>query len=426
MKIARLSLYSLLIVLPFSNLSRLPLGSLAITLNDFLLPVVIGGWLLYALLVKKTVLLPPRFFLIAAFISWAAITLILGLRYLEMDQFWVAALYWFRWVEYVLLFVVSYNIIVWEHTVQAQPIAVTSFERNVLKLLFFGHVLFVLFGFLQFVFFPNFSRFVQHGWDPHYYRLLSTFLDPNFAGIFIILGTTLFGSILLLWKDAPIARLKIVGLVIISSVAIVLTFSRSTYLGLIVAVGMFGLLKTRTLLVVFTVFALVIFLTIPRVQTRVLGAVNVDATAKARLRVYDQTFAIIEDNLLFGVGFNAFRYAQDERGFFRNDRGINHSGGHAGAGSDSALLFVWATTGIVGLCIYLALGITVLKDALSLYWRQKLPLNTKAYSLAISVGLPALFVHSQFVNSLFYIWIMEWFWIVLGLMYGTYAMAKKR
>ncbi|MCA9390579.1 O-antigen ligase family protein, partial [candidate division WWE3 bacterium] len=203
-----------------------------------------------------------------------------------------------------------------------------------------------------------------------------------------------------------------------AGIAVVITFSRSSYIAFIAAVGLLGTIKSRKLLLLFIAFALASFIFIPRVQTRVIGALEIDETAKVRLEVYDRTFAIIAEDPWFGVGFNAFRYAQDREGYFRDERGVNDYGGHAGAGSDSSILFILATTGIPGLILFLSFGITVLFDSIKMYLDKNLPDRFRLYALTVGVSLVALFIHTQFVNSLFYTWIMEWYWVILGLMYG--------
>lgn len=407
-----------LFFLPLGSLSRLPIGDVAFTVNDVILPVMIGLWLLYILVIQKRVVLPSRTMLIVGFAFWAFITLLFSLRFLGMAQFLISGLYWVRWVEYAFVFFIGY----WLFT-QGEEAKATM--RTTVKMLLWGQLMFVLAGFLQFALFPNFSKFVQHGWDPHYYRLLSTFLDPNFAGIFIVLGMVLFGAFFLLKEETilPTKTSKSVSYVyvLLALVAIVLTFSRSSYLGFAVAVGCIGLLKSRAVLFVMAFVGIASFVFIPRVQTRVIGAFSFDETVMARLSQYELTLGIIEKDPVFGVGFNTFRYAQEEAGYFRDDRGVSFEGGHAGAGSDSSLLFILVTTGVPGLLLYLAMWGAFLKDAFRAYITRSNTTLVRALGLVIVVSQLALMAHTQFVNSMFYPWIMAWMWILLALMYASRA-----
>lgn len=102
-------------------------------------------------------------------------------------------------------------------------------------------------------------------------------------------------------------------------------------------------------------------------------------------------------NPLFGTGFNLYRYA--------NTGAVGDS--HAGAGSDSSLLFVFATTGIAGLLIYLWLWGKILK----LGWQRR---NTQA-GLILLASSTSLLIHSLFSNSLFYPWVLGWMAFLLAL-----------
>ena len=115
----------------------------------------------------------------------------------------------------------------------------------------------------------------------------------------------------------------------------------------------------------------------------------------ARLENWKKGLEIIKDQPLFGVGFNTLRYAQKDYGFLTS----NWRKTHAGAGLDSSLLFVWATTGLTGLIVFLYF----LKGVF------------KTKSLVIKASLLALIAHSFFNNTLFYPWVIIWFWLILGL-----------
>ena len=99
-----------------------------------------------------------------------------------------------------------------------------------------------------------------------------------------------------------------------------------------------------------------------------------------------------------GVGFNAYRYAKYQQGIL-NEEGLLES--HSGAGADSSILFVLATTGVVGLMAYLNLGFNLWKYA--------------AGNILFKTSLLGIIAHSFFNNTLFYPWAMEWLWLTLAL-----------
>jgi len=106
---------------------------------------------------------------------------------------------------------------------------------------------------------------------------------------------------------------------------------------------------------------------------------------------------IIKDNPLFGVGFNSLRFMKRDYGFLNQDWQESHSG----AGVDSSVLFVWATTGVFGLGIYLWLFWKIAQLALSHHPRSQSPprrrdtlrlLSEMSFGTIASVS--ALLIHS--------------------------------
>ncbi len=100
------------------------------------------------------------------------------------------------------------------------------------------------FGLLQYVVLPD-TRFLSLiGWDDHYFRLISTILDPGFTGIIFILNMFL---LMQTWFQRQLIKIQvsrqftqaILGLLLTTlTIGISLTYSRATYL----AFGMSGLL----------------------------------------------------------------------------------------------------------------------------------------------------------------------------------------
>jgi len=100
---------------------------------------------------------------------------------------------------------------------------------------------------------------------------------------------------------------------------------------------------------------------------------------------YGEGFALWRRSPLLGVGFNTLRSV-------RNDF-VSHSA----SGLDNSLLFVAATTGIIGLLFYLNL--------LRRLWQSG--------GEIVKLSLIAVIVHSFFQNSLFYPLVMIWLWLLV-------------
>jgi hypothetical protein len=77
---------------------------------------------------------------------------------------------------------------------------------------------------------------------------------------------------------------------------------------------------------------------------------------------------------------------------------------HACSGSASSLLLILATTGVLGFIIFVNLIYKLIAD-----------LAKNTYGLTFLSCLVAVLVHSLFVNSLFYPWVMGWMGLLLSI-----------
>jgi hypothetical protein len=122
-------------------------------------------------------------------------------------------------------------------------------------------------------------------------------------------------------------------------------------------------------------------------QERLAGFWQYDPTVSLRTQSLRLAWSeIVQPNWVMGVGYNAYQFAAQEAGII---------GGftiHSRAGADNSWLTIWATTGIIGVMLFLLPWIVVVRHLAS-------------SSLLLTVcllPLATLFVHSQFVNSFLY------------------------
>jgi hypothetical protein len=170
-----------------------------------------------------------------------------------------------------------------------------------------------------------------------------------------------------------------------------------------IAILVFGLMKKRQLLFYGLLLSFLAYFLVPRVQTRIAGITDPADSARFRIVSWKNALEISSDNLFLGIGFNAYRYIQKDYGFLTPDDVSSRSG----AGSDSSLLFVLATTGIIGLSLYVSGFMYPFLD--SVFSKRKNRL------LMVTI-ISALFLESLFINSLFYPQIM---FIVYTLMFSS-------
>lgn len=403
----------LLLTLPSGQLTRISLlPNVVVYLNDLLIPLVFFAWFIYSLGGRRKIYVPPKTALILLFVLIALLSLLIGSRLLTLNQSIVSGLFLLRFLEYWALYFIGYDLFTHDKKAGLQAVKVMIFSTFVVAVL----------GFFQFVLIPDFTRFaIEGGWDPHQYRVLSTFFDPNFVGVFFVIGLNVILAVIFAYRDktntivSQIQAKDIVPLVLFGVailLALVLTLSRSSYLALAVSIGLFGMLKSRKLVLGFLLVALLSVAAVPRIQDRFLAVFDTQDSASLRVVSWSNALTIIRDNPVLGVGYNSYRYAQDRYGFFTE----GDSGGHAGSGADSSLLLILATTGVVGLTSFLAVWGSLSYVA----WKNRhLPI-----SMAFLISSVALLFHSQFVNSLLFPQILEIFWLVAALMMAEIYHAK--
>lgn len=131
----------------------------------------------------------------------------------------------------------------------------------------------------------------------------------------------------------------------------------------------------------------------------------------ARKTSYLHAARIIQDHPFFGVGFNAYRYAQEKYGFLKGENGFPD---HAASGTDNSFLFIAATAGIFGLIAFVNLLIMQARQVISMMHAASDMQKTLA--TVFFASLIGLCVNAFFINSLFYPFLMEWMWILFGIM----------
>jgi O-antigen ligase len=350
-------------------------------LFDIVVAITAVFYFLYLLAVKKTFKVPKAFIYIFAFICVGMLSLFVNAVNYRTSELISASLYAVRVCSYILLALGIYNLIKTNLLIQ----------DDLYTALIASGLMVGIIGVIQLIIFPDFGLIdPSHGWDPHKNRLASSFLDPNFVGAYLTMILTI-----LLVNNRLKLSLGSLAIALFLMICIILTFSRSSWLMLAIVILVYGLVKSPKLLFVAIITGFLAYYTVPRIQTRISGTTDPSDSAHFRLISWSNTWEIISDNWIWGVGFNALRPVQRDYGFADEDT----IGGHALSGSDSSLLFVWATSGVIGLLLFLSgllYGLKLKNDGDNVY----------------VLLLPALLVQSCFVNALFYPQIMS-IWLVL-------------
>jgi O-antigen ligase len=261
-------------------------------------------------------------------------------------------------------------------------------------------VSFAILGFLQYILYPDLRNLEYLGWDPHYFRLFSTLLDPNFMGIILVI--TFLAGFLLKKKKRNLTVLCISQILLLS--ALFFTFSRSSILAFAVGVLFFSIIRKKYALIALVIFMLGLFLVIPK-PGGISSSVLREDSSIARLGNWKRGMELFLQKPIFGYGFNMLRSISSPGWSEEPDRILSH----AGAGLDNSFLFVLATTGILGGAAWAYIWYEAFRQKW-FAWKR----NASVGHLVVASILLAVIVHSLFNNSMFYPWVMIFLWIVIG------------
>ena len=391
-------LFSLFIIsFPVAQLGRFQLNNgVSFSLNDVLLSLLVLSWFWFN--VRKRKLLNSGFLQkpIFLFSLIGALALIINFGSLGLGNFAVSFLYLARFVSYALIYFI---------VKEFDP----KFKKIVTYLMLLSGSIIVLIGYIQYFFYPSLRNLFYLGWDEHLYRMFSSFLDPNFAGAFFVLFL-LFLSFFVnkFYKNKNYVKFSLVTVLsMLTFLAVYLTYSRSALLMLAAGVVAYLALinKKKFILLGIVIMILFIFLSPKSFQTEGTNLFRT-VSSEARITSANQGLNIFIKNPVLGVGFDAYRYALNRyEGLNTKYWQVTHSGG----GTDNSFIFVLATTGILGFIAYIYL----------LYKMVRLGFlnikKNKYFSVIFICSILAISVNSFFVNSLFYVFIMEWLFILAGL-----------
>ena len=265
--------------------------------------------------------------------------------------------------------------------------------------LFLLGIAFAGLGFIQLYIYPDLRNLSYVGWDPHYYRLFATLLDPNFMGAILVLS---FMSGVAVLKRVHEKVWSIGGLAVIF-VAFLFTFSRSSYLAAIAGLLTYIVLSKKWKYLYMLGMLCVAILIVPAIGGESTTLFR-QLTALARIANWQEGIQLFLKSPILGYGFNMV-------GAIPHNTPTLALGAVArsASGYDNSIVFMLVTTGVVGLVAFAQLG----KKYIELGKRVVQKKNHELGLLYIALCV-AMLVHSMFVNTLFYPQLMLCFWILTG------------
>lgn len=360
------------------QLIKLPVANnLGPTLLDFsVIFLVVYGLIKLRFKLKK----PPAYILAGGiFITIASLSLLTTPLHLNKFEYLISFSYTLRFTAIILLGWIIYSE------------GLISME----KILTFSGVGLAVLGLIQFILFPNLGFLENQDWDPHFFRTVSTFLDPNFVGAYFVLTLILLSTHL---GDGKYRQPRIFIIFLVVYFALLTTFSRSSYLMFLVSGIIYSLLKKSRFIFVSTLILFLGLLLGFQIYTQAVAKprnIDREQSASSRFNTWEQGIILFQKFPIFGVGFNAYRYGLKEFNL-GNEQFLKS---HGSSSNDSSLLFVASTTGVLGFIAYLYFLGTLFKFA-------------NRINLILTAGLTGLLIHSFFANSLFYPPILAWILLI--------------
>lgn len=281
---------------------------------------------------------------------------------------------------------------------------VVAYERHmhidwIYGLFFYGTSLAII-GFLQFILYPDLGNLSYLGWDPHYHRLFSTLLDPNFTGIILLL--TFILGLHIIQHDTH--RRFIMFLEAVLFIALLLTYSRSTYLAAFIAFLCIGCISKKPMQLLLPIIFLISVCIIPRSGSETVSLLRT-TTSAARIGNWKQSIIYFQESPVFGHGFNMLRSIQEPNWITQISRTS-----HAAGGLDNSFLFVAATTGALGFFCFASMIYNLVKSGTILLHRKQ----TRLWGIFFLCSIISVCIHSFFVNSVFYPQVLIWILILTG------------
>ncbi len=239
---------------------------------------------------------------------------------------------------------------------------------------------------------PDLKILFYVGWDMHLYRLAGTFFDPTFLGMIIV-----FGILISINRFIEVKKRFYIPIIIFLLVSLAFTYTRACFLALSAGLFILAVMKKKFKALLGVTLGLLLLMLILPTSGNLSNKLTRTFSIDARLQNYKEAITIIKKYPVFGVGYNNYCIARNKY------IGEETFSSHACSGSDSSLILVVATTGVVGLMIFFGM----------IYQISKTKLNSKTITIILP-PLIAIFVHSLFSNSLFYPFVMGYYFILLA------------
>ena len=198
-------------------------------------------------------------------------------------------------------------------------------------------------------------------------------------------------------------KLLLYGLVAMTLFAVLYTFSRGSYLAVLVSLFLLGIFKDRKLLVLGGVFLLTWQVVVPTAVTQRVNMTEnsngqLETSAQERVKLWEDSKAMIASDPIFGIGYAAYQLTAHVDGL---------------RDTHNWYVKVMVETGIIGMTMVLVLLYQMLSLSFRLFRRGADPLY-KGLGLGLFLAVWACIVANMFGDRWTYIEITGPLWVLMG------------
>lgn len=247
-------------------------------------------------------------------------------------------------------------------------------------------------------------------------RVYSTIGNANNYAELLVMFFPFFASSFLNEKKIQYKAIYVV-MAIPCMISLLLTYSRSSWIGLVVAIGMFVLLKEWRLIPLFGLIGIAIFPFLPMtITSRILTIFSGDSSTNMRFGIWNQTMPLIKEYWASGIGLGQDVFIAMMKNYPTLLRAVH---------AHNIYLQILIETGVVGLISFIALKIHLFKETVVVVLNKKIDMAYKNHIIASIASIFGLMV----VALVEYIWhdhrIMLIYWLMVGLLIASLRNAKE-
>ncbi len=246
-------------------------------------------------------------------------------------------------------------------------------------------------------------------------RLFSSMANPNnFAEVLVLLLPICFSHILNCKTD--IKRLFYIILICPVLLALVLTYSRASYIAIVLVAGVYVLLRNKRLIPFFIIVGIACIPILPSsIMNRVL-TIGKDSSSSFRLMIWNSSFELLMDNLISGIGAGPLTFANTYRNY-ADYRAANAMHSH------NLLMQIWIEFGILGFISFIVYMFTTVKNCIAKSINT-LDVEYKNYLIACVASIAGIISFGMVEHVWFYPRVLLTFWVVMGISMATVKLAR--